>query len=291
MSLRLGVRASLLSIALSAIACSDSSPAPPVAPPDDAGAPSDANAPETSAPVDAAPPDPPLGKNPYGAAYPTLHLGWRVREGATPGEVIPNLTFVGLLPGATTPSRVQMADAYDPEGRTHDLVVVCLINLDGLADSLLGPIAASSAPAKARESRARSASRSKKVATPVGLVKQTRSKPPEPNRSRDADRCGSPGSTASVLDTGISTTSPPSRRSLPARAGTLSRARVTTTDLPWRGRFSNQASCSRLETTSPTTTRDGGFRPAALACSAIVARVPATTRWEDVVPCSITAAG
>ncbi len=142
MSLRLGVRASLLSIALSAIACSDSSPAPPVAPPDDAGAPSDASPPETSAPVDAAPPDPPLGKNPYGAAYPTLHLGWRVRESATAGEVIPNLTFVGLLPGATTPSRVQMADAYDPEGRTHDLVVVCLINLDGLADSLLGPIAA-----------------------------------------------------------------------------------------------------------------------------------------------------
>jgi hypothetical protein len=142
MSRRLGVCGPLLAIALAGGACSDSSPAAPVAPPEDAGAPPDASAPDATEPVDAAPPDLPLGKNPYGAAYPTLHLGWRVRESTTPGDVIPNLTFIGLLPGATAPSRVQMADVYDPEGRTHDLVVVCLINLDSLADMLLEPIAA-----------------------------------------------------------------------------------------------------------------------------------------------------
>ncbi len=67
-------------------------------------------------------------KNPYGAAYPTAHIGWTVRTGNTPGDVIANLSFSGYAAGAgTTTSTASLADVFDPEGRTHDMVAVLLV--------------------------------------------------------------------------------------------------------------------------------------------------------------------
>lgn len=63
-------------------------------------------------------------KNPYGVAYPTKHLGSRVRTDAGPGDVLPNLKLTGYAPGALTSSVVQMADVYDPLGKTHDVVAI-----------------------------------------------------------------------------------------------------------------------------------------------------------------------
>lgn len=78
-----------------------------------------------AAPLDARPP----ANNPYGKPYPTEHLGERVRLGLVPGDVLRNLSFTGYPPGITSASFVQMATFYDPEGRTHDLVAILMVNV------------------------------------------------------------------------------------------------------------------------------------------------------------------
>lgn len=93
-------------------------------PSDDAGT-DDASAADAAA-GDSAPTT--AAKNPYGVAYPTAHLGWTVRSGSTPGDVIANLTFPGYAAGAgTTTGTISLADVFDPEGRTHDMVAVLLV--------------------------------------------------------------------------------------------------------------------------------------------------------------------
>ncbi len=64
--------------------------------------------------------------NPYGVPYPTANLGWRARAGRTAGLVMPNVKLVGYLPGASATSPVSLADVFDPQGKTHDLVAVFL---------------------------------------------------------------------------------------------------------------------------------------------------------------------
>lgn len=65
-------------------------------------------------------------KNPYGVPYPTKNLGFGARSGETPGAVLPDVALVGYRPGADTTGEVALADVFDPEGRTHDLVAVML---------------------------------------------------------------------------------------------------------------------------------------------------------------------
>ena len=82
--------------------------------------------------VDAAPPP---EKNPYGREYPTNNLGWTPRRpgSKTPGDVIPHIVFeqtvkpqlappAGALPIVST----KLADLYDPEVRTHDVIIIVL---------------------------------------------------------------------------------------------------------------------------------------------------------------------
>lgn len=64
--------------------------------------------------------------NPYGFEYPTSFLGTRVRVGAARGSVIANLKFIGYAPNATNANGVQLADVFDPQGRTHDIVALIL---------------------------------------------------------------------------------------------------------------------------------------------------------------------
>lgn len=70
--------------------------------------------------------------NPYGVPYPTEDIGTHVRSGSERGSIIANLRFSGYVPGASTTSRVQMADLYDPEGRTHDIVALLLASTYGM---------------------------------------------------------------------------------------------------------------------------------------------------------------
>jgi hypothetical protein len=90
------------------------------------GEPVEAAAPPIDAESDAAPLTD--GKNPYGVAYPTKSLGYRVRAMGTKGNVIPNLKFTGYARGDAAPSIVELADVLDPEGRTHDVVAVHLVS-------------------------------------------------------------------------------------------------------------------------------------------------------------------
>ncbi len=85
-------------------------------------APEDASLTDAAIAVDGPAP----GTNPYGKAYPAKFQGFQVRNGTYPGSVIPNLTFPGYGKNGALASTVQMADVYDPEGRTHDIVVVAL---------------------------------------------------------------------------------------------------------------------------------------------------------------------
>lgn len=81
-------------------------PAP--ASPDDAGA--DAT------------PEPAL--NPYGVAYPTDHLGTKSRDGAGRGDRIANLSLQGYAPGSTALGTVSFANLYDPNRKSHDVIIV-----------------------------------------------------------------------------------------------------------------------------------------------------------------------
>ncbi len=62
--------------------------------------------------------------NPYGVAYPTDHIGTRWRSGATRGDRISNLSMQGYPQGSTTLGSISLADLYDPQGKTHDVVVL-----------------------------------------------------------------------------------------------------------------------------------------------------------------------
>jgi hypothetical protein len=68
----------------------------------------------------------PSGINPYGKTYPTLHLGFRPRneDAGVPGDVIPNLALPGYKSNDSNQRLVQLADFYDPEGRTHDIIAM-----------------------------------------------------------------------------------------------------------------------------------------------------------------------
>lgn len=62
--------------------------------------------------------------NPYGVAYPTDHLGTTARVGSTRGDRIANFSMQGYRPAATTLGAVSLASLYDPQGKTHDVVIV-----------------------------------------------------------------------------------------------------------------------------------------------------------------------
>ena len=62
------------------------------------------------------------GVNPYGVPYPTDHLGTHARSGSARGERVDNLGFQGYRPSTTTLRKVSLADLYDPDGKTHDVV-------------------------------------------------------------------------------------------------------------------------------------------------------------------------
>lgn len=66
----------------------------------------------------------PRTTNPYGAPYPTEGIGWKAREGSTPGERLANLTMPGYAADSDVAANVSMADFYDPEGRTHDVLML-----------------------------------------------------------------------------------------------------------------------------------------------------------------------
>ena len=87
---------------------------------DDAGTPDAADADADAAPATD-------GENGYGAAYPPKNLGYRVRTATSLGSVIPNLQFTGYALGASSQSTVELADVFDPEGRTHDIVAIVLV--------------------------------------------------------------------------------------------------------------------------------------------------------------------
>jgi hypothetical protein len=61
---------------------------------------------------------------PSAVAYPTDHIGTHARQGNTPGDRIANATFQAYAPGSTTLGSVSFADLYDPQGKTHDVIVV-----------------------------------------------------------------------------------------------------------------------------------------------------------------------
>jgi hypothetical protein len=79
-------------------------------------------------------------------SYPTANIGWRPRSGATPGEVITNLTFEGTKPGSTTKGSVSLSDFYDPSATKYDVVAFLGVGTwsppdRGMAEALHGPVA------------------------------------------------------------------------------------------------------------------------------------------------------
>ncbi len=60
--------------------------------------------------------------NPYGVPYPTDHLGVKERSGAARGDRVKNLRFQGYKAGSTTLGSVSLADLYDPDGMSQDVV-------------------------------------------------------------------------------------------------------------------------------------------------------------------------
>lgn len=65
-------------------------------------------------------------ENPYGAFYPVRRHGVRARSKTRRGDILDNFKFSGYgLGGVVAGKRtVSMADFYDPESRTHDVVFV-----------------------------------------------------------------------------------------------------------------------------------------------------------------------
>ncbi|MBX3198800.1 MAG: hypothetical protein KF894_11740 [Labilithrix sp.] len=79
-------------------------------------------------------------ENPYGAPYPMDNQGWTPRRpgSATPGNVIPNVIFEQTIAkrrvapspvDVPTTELLMMADLFDPERRTHDVIVLLLATL------------------------------------------------------------------------------------------------------------------------------------------------------------------
>jgi len=64
------------------------------------------------------------GLNPYGVPYPTDHLGKNPRTGSQRGDRVSNLSMQGYSPGSTTLGIVSLANLYDPQGKTHDVVIL-----------------------------------------------------------------------------------------------------------------------------------------------------------------------
>lgn len=62
--------------------------------------------------------------NPYGIPYPTDHIGIKPRAGSTRGDRVENLGFQGYKPSSSTLGKVALADVYDPDGKTHDVVIL-----------------------------------------------------------------------------------------------------------------------------------------------------------------------
>ncbi len=103
-----------------------------------AGDDADAEATDGSAPDASSGPSPADAPNPYGVPYPKQNLGGKPRSEPVRGQVLPNIVFDGLPAGSSSPTRVSFADIYDPESRTHDLAVVCLMGLrDNVASQYL----------------------------------------------------------------------------------------------------------------------------------------------------------
>jgi hypothetical protein len=81
--------------------------------------------------------------NPYGASYPTAHIGWRVRTGTVKGDVIANLTLAGYAAGASAVTTGSLADVFDPEGRTHDMVAAIVVSRwDAYSNMMMTSLAA-----------------------------------------------------------------------------------------------------------------------------------------------------
>jgi hypothetical protein len=94
--------------------------------------------PAPAEPVDGGSDAPPAGD------YPTDHIGTHARQGNTPGDRIANATFQAYAPGSTTLGGVSFADLYDPQGKTHDVVVVVAGSLwDNYSQPILNAVKAS----------------------------------------------------------------------------------------------------------------------------------------------------
>jgi hypothetical protein len=92
----------------------------------------------------------PVATNPYGVPYPTENQGWTARapDSGTPGNIIPNVVFEHLMedrrPNVTRDiRRAELAELYDPEARTHDVIVLILVTeWDANSTRLLNDIGA-----------------------------------------------------------------------------------------------------------------------------------------------------
>ncbi len=107
------------------------------------------------------------------------------------------------------------------------------------------------------------------------------------NASSSAD--GSEAGTISIA--GYSNTSAPRSSSFLTSRLACDRALVTSTFLPNNGRISNQASASRIPTTSPITRATGAPIPASTPLPTISLIGPVTVRCFAVVPHWTSAAG
>lgn len=59
-----------------------------------------------------------------GVTYPSSNLGWKPRRGSARGDTIPNVKLPGFAANSATPTTVSMAELYDPNGKTHDAIVI-----------------------------------------------------------------------------------------------------------------------------------------------------------------------
>ena len=62
--------------------------------------------------------------NPYGVPYPTDGIGKNPRAGAKRGDRMENLGIQGYAPNVATLGTVSLASLYDPQGKTHDVVII-----------------------------------------------------------------------------------------------------------------------------------------------------------------------
>jgi len=106
--MKTGLLAPLFVVALSATACSSSSPA------QDPGLSGDGQGSAASAP----------DANPQGVAYPTDHIGTNPRNGSRAGDRIANYKFLGYPDGDSTKplQPVSLANYFDPTGTNYKLI-------------------------------------------------------------------------------------------------------------------------------------------------------------------------